>query len=235
MAAVLSALAPYVLQMIKDMSQEELRKLLGVSGEIDKLGDKVGNMEANLADAEKRRIDDARVQRWVNKLKGALYEATDILELCQLDAEERRRSQEQGGRWGAMEKKAPSCLLPLLFFLRHPRFAHGMGGRIKELNARLEGIRKEMDELGFAKLDPYRLRTAPSDATPHSRTTTSLLDESTVVGDAIEADTKALAQELLANEPTAIKVVSITGAGGMGKTTYAGQEDLQRPEHPRGV
>ncbi|TVU23012.1 hypothetical protein EJB05_32738, partial [Eragrostis curvula] len=93
MAWVLDALAPSVIKMIKDMSKEELTILMGVSMEINKLGGKVENLEAYLADAERRRINETRVQKWVSKLKGALYEATDVLELCYLDAEERRNKQ----------------------------------------------------------------------------------------------------------------------------------------------
>jgi hypothetical protein len=101
MAAVLDALAPSV---IKDMSEEELSMLLGVSVEIEKLEGKVENIKAYLADAERRRINEARVQRWVSKLKDALYEAADVLELCCLDAEEaagrvwRRRRRVASGR-----------------------------------------------------------------------------------------------------------------------------------------
>ncbi|KAJ1256560.1 hypothetical protein BS78_K007800 [Paspalum vaginatum] len=172
MAVVLHALAPYLIQTIKDMAEDELRVLLGVSSAIEKLGKKMGKMEAYLADAKRRRIDEPVVQGWVNELKGAI-------------------------------------------------FARSIGKRIKALDARLDDISKEMSTFGFLKLNSYKVKTLTSEATPHSRVTTSLIDESAVVGDAIQVDTRALVQVLKADEPTTILVVSIVGAGGMGKTTLA--------------
>jgi len=82
MAAAQDALAPYVMKLIADMAQEEVSMLLGVSSEITKLEDNMEGLKAFLKDAERRRITDTSVQRWSTKLKNAMYNATDILELC---------------------------------------------------------------------------------------------------------------------------------------------------------
>jgi hypothetical protein len=66
-----------------------------------------------------------------------------------------------------------------------------MGGRIKELNKRLDDISKEMTQFGFVeRLGSFPERMPPSDATPSSRTTTSLFYESQIVGYKIEEDTR---------------------------------------------
>ena len=101
MAAVLDAFAPYVKKLIADMAQEEVSMMLGVSAEITKLEDNMEGLKAFLTDAERRRITDTSVQRWATKLKNAMYDAADILDLCQLKANKRRES--RGG--GSMEQQ----------------------------------------------------------------------------------------------------------------------------------
>ncbi|KAL6908009.1 hypothetical protein ACP4OV_002179 [Aristida adscensionis] len=218
MAAVLDALAPYVMKLIGDMAQEEVQMLLGVSGEINKLKSNMDSTKDFLADAERRRITNKTVQRWVAKLKGAMYDATDILDLCKLEADKRKES-----KYGKVKEKVPDCFQSLLFCLWNPAFAHKIGSRIKELNQRLEDIHKEANRFNFninlgSNLEPRRLTDAEHSSISN---TTPQINVSTIVGEKIERETKELVYVLINGYSHNIKAVSIVGAGGMGKTTLA--------------
>ncbi|CAO2145237.1 unnamed protein product [Urochloa humidicola] len=191
MAAVLDALAPYVKKLIADMAEDEVSMLLGVFGEINNLEGNMENIKAFFGDAERRRITDHGVQRWVSKLKNAMYDATDILDLCQLEADQQRGS--KGG--SSSKEKVPSCFQPLLFCLRNPVFTHKIGNRIKELNQRLDEIYKGAAKFNFiTNLSSYQDRTMITTAEHYSsRKEISEFEEAAIVGENIERDTKELA------------------------------------------
>ncbi|KAM3206578.1 hypothetical protein ACQJBY_061972 [Aegilops geniculata] len=217
MAMVLDAFASYIADTIKQMAADEVGMLLGVTGEIDSLQDKLESLRDYLADADRKRITDRRVQGWVTKLKGVMYEATNILDLCELKAMDRR---------GA----APSpCCNPLLFCLRHPRFAHDIGSRIRKLNKSLDDICKLGAAFSFIKLEAYQ-DYRPGRPSAADRKTDPVLERSAVVGEKIEEDTRELVKELTKGNH-GIVVVAIVGVGGIGKTTLAkkvfNHEDIQ--------
>jgi hypothetical protein len=72
-----------------EIAKEEVHMLLGVSGEIDNMGIKLRDLKNFLADADRRNITDQSIQAFVRELRDAMYDATDILDLCQLKAMER--------------------------------------------------------------------------------------------------------------------------------------------------
>lgn len=180
MAAVLDALAARVMNNIMDMGEEKIRMLLGVSHEINKLQGNVEPLRNLLTNAERRRITDKSVQAWVTKLKDAMYEAEDILDLCHLEAMDREEKQHSTGLCLRLQEKLPflgcvgeklqGILQPFLFFVQNPGFANQVGSRIKNLNDQLLTIRNGVDGFNLnIDLTSYEERRRPLTSSAHPR------------------------------------------------------------------
>ena len=63
--------------------------LLGIPGQIEKLGGTIRDIQSVLADAERKQSNDKTIERWLKKLKDVLYDADDVIDLCQIKARER--------------------------------------------------------------------------------------------------------------------------------------------------
>ncbi|CAO2153064.1 unnamed protein product [Urochloa humidicola] len=215
MVGVLDALASYVQKMLMEMAKEEVHILLGVTREIDKMGVKLGDLKIFLADADRRNITDLTVQAWVRELRDAMYDATDILDLCQLKAMEQGPMRDLG------------CFNPLLFCMKNPLHAHDIGSRIKNLNKRLDSIKARSASLKFINLESYEDHGRKAVlSSSGSRETSGGLYESGLVGERIEEDTRNLVKVLTKEyhsyqQYNKIMIFAIVGVGGIGKTTLA--------------
>ncbi|BAH92322.1 hypothetical protein OsI_13086 [Oryza sativa Indica Group] len=142
MAAALEAFAAKLANVLVGMAKEEVETLLGVPGAIAKLETTLADLSSILADADRRRIHDPGVERWVRELKDAMYDADDILDLF--------RAMEGGEDPGSPPRAAPApsaCWSALC--RRSPAATRKIGRKIQELNRRVEEIAKRSSRFGF--------------------------------------------------------------------------------------
>jgi len=184
MASVLDAFASKLAGVLVGMAKEKVEMLLGVPGEITKLETTLGDLSSILADAERRRIRSSAAERWVKEPKDVMYDADDILDLCQV----MQGSGEDPSSSIAAPKTSSGCWnIPKMFFCsRSPVVAHEIGKKIQALNQRLEDLEKRSSRFGFItqaiNSSGYSIDKAPNSLFDK---TGSLILPSDVVGDKI--------------------------------------------------
>ncbi|XP_062213650.1 putative disease resistance RPP13-like protein 1 [Phragmites australis] len=232
MAAVLDAFASKLADILVGMAKAEVEMLLGVPGEITKLETTLGDLSSILADADRRRIRDSAAERWVRELKDVMYDADDILDLCQIM---------EGGVDPSSSSTAPKsssrsrCFnIPAMFScFRNPVVAHEIGRKILALNQRLVDLEKRSSRYGFItqaiNSSGYSTNKATDSLSDSNRKTGSGIVRSDVVGEKIEQDTKKIVDLLVKkvdahvglNKNNVVISTAIIGVGGIGKTTLA--------------
>ncbi|KAF3327866.1 disease resistance protein RGA4 [Carex littledalei] len=183
------------------MVEEEVGMLLGIPGEVEKLSETIRDVQCVLADAENKQSKSKAIERWLMKLKDVMYDADDVIDLCQIKANE---------RLAASSSRFPlnahyGC--HLLSCFRNPVFAHEIGSKIKDINSRLHEIAKRKAQLG---LNDSQIFSGPSKPVHRvnsiiTRKTdpTVVLDD--IVGVKIEEDTNLLVNWLTKEEKSARK------------------------------
>jgi hypothetical protein len=101
--------------------------------------------------------------------------------------------------------------------MQNPLHAHKIGSRIKNLNMTLEEIKNRSLGFSFINLSSYEDRSRRvASSRPSSRETSGMLDESSVVGEKIEEDTRNLVEMLTTKDENKITIFAIVGVGGIG-------------------
>ncbi|KAJ4806692.1 Disease resistance protein (CC-NBS-LRR) [Rhynchospora pubera] len=206
---ILQAFIGNISSRLTKMAADEVGMLLGIPGEIEKLGSTVRDIQCVLSDAEKMQIESSAIQRWLMELKDVMYDADDLIDTWQIKTDDSKSS------WS----------VNLISSFSNTKFSHEIGTKIKELNSRLDEISKKKSDFGLNELledvRPFKHRRRNSDI---SLKTDPSVVQADVVGDQIEEDTQHLVKWLTTEESGVkenISAVAIVGMPGIGKTTLA--------------
>nr|GMC64481.1 putative disease resistance protein RGA3 [Ipomoea batatas]GME00816.1 putative disease resistance protein RGA3 [Ipomoea batatas]GME19468.1 putative disease resistance protein RGA3 [Ipomoea batatas]GME20687.1 putative disease resistance protein RGA3 [Ipomoea batatas] len=207
----------------KDKHQQELRAALGVEKEIQNLSSKLYKIRHVLDDAERRSFKEKHIKLWLQDIQDFCYDVEDVLDEWRITThrqhiQESEESEDEAP--GGIRRKISNFLYHpikrVVDFVRGPEIPD-ITNKIKELDSRLDQIMKDKDLYNLVPVERTHISGQESKRVP----TTSFVDASEIQGRDIDAS--ALISKLVEdnnNGPPPV-VISIVGAGGIGKTTLA--------------
>ncbi|XP_027907127.1 putative disease resistance RPP13-like protein 1 [Vigna unguiculata] len=206
--------------LVEKIMSPEFRHLF-CSKELDplimnKLKTTLLTLQAVLNDAEEKQITNPAVQDWLHELRDVVYDADNLVDVINTRVLQQKVEADSQTFSYHMMNFLSSSFIP---------FSGGINSEVQNLLQRLEQFVKEKDILG--------LKEGVSGALWIGKTTTSVVDQSTIYGR--DGDVEKLKKYLLSDDVCNdhVEVITIVGMGGLGKTTLAQllYNDIEVKEH----
>ncbi|XP_011003024.1 PREDICTED: putative disease resistance protein RGA3 [Populus euphratica] len=198
--------------IIQEVGQE-VRLVVGVKNEVERLTSSFRAIQAVLANAEERQLEDGYVKLWLDQLKEVSYDMDDVLdEWGTAIAKSQSKVHEHPSK---NKKKVCSFMIFSCFRVREVGLRRRIAYKIKELNERIDVIVIVKNMFDFKSLE------AGIKQHEHHETA-SVIDVKDVKGR--ENDKDRVMKMLFSTESSqgpALRTISLVGMGGIGKTTLA--------------
>ncbi|KAF8017008.1 hypothetical protein BT93_H2264 [Corymbia citriodora subsp. variegata] len=184
--------------------EKEVRLLKGVREKIEPIREELESIRAFLKSAESSRENRRDVKVWVRQVREVAHDMEDILDEFMLNL---ARDHGHGFMWYFHKIKS---------FVQNLKARHHVSSRIDEIKSRVERIAERRQRYNF--IEPSA--SAPTSGTSwyDLREDALLVEEGDLVG--IDEPREEIIEWLVDGEP-GLKVLSISGMGGLGKTTLA--------------
>ncbi|CAI9111912.1 OLC1v1012255C1 [Oldenlandia corymbosa var. corymbosa] len=201
-----------VLAQISTLIVGEANLLGGVGQEIQRMVDELGHMQAFLRFAESKEEEDPRLEEWIVQVQDVAYDIQDVLDEFML----RFRHHHGQGFYGHVRKIFSS----MKNLREHHRIACVIQGIKSRITSISESYKRYQFEYGASS---NQVLSASSSVVTNNNSwrdyrddTPLLVEEAKLVG--IDGPKQQLISQLLDGDPE-LKVVSVLGMGGIGKTT----------------
>ncbi|KAL8043287.1 hypothetical protein ABFX02_09G110300 [Erythranthe guttata] len=214
--AIVSVVLERIAALVEEKIRDEVNLVRGVKKEILKLSVDLNTVRNVLEDAEKKGYKENSIKDWLTRLENTTYEMDDVLDEWNYSILKFQIEQSPDHDKCTVRFCIPcSCLC-----FKKVSVRRGIALKIKQVKERLDLILAEKDRFHFDEITPQ-----PSDRESWRGQTTSVIDKEEVYGRDLESE--ALVSKLVGGGSSeegligGIRVVSIVGAGGLGKTTLA--------------
>uniref|UniRef100_A0A1J3GPD4 Putative disease resistance RPP8-like protein 2 n=1 Tax=Noccaea caerulescens TaxID=107243 RepID=A0A1J3GPD4_NOCCA len=202
------AVVSFGVEKLWELLSRECERLSGIEEQVAGLKRQLGRLQSLLKDAYAKKYESERVRNFLEDVKDIVYDAEDIIESFLLN--------EFGGRKEKGIKKRVERLA--CFLVDRRKFALDIESTTKRISEEIEG----MQSFGLQEIINGGGSLSLQDTQRKHREirqTFSYKSESDLVG--VEQSVEELVCHLVENDN--VQVVSISGMGGIGKTTLARQ------------
>ncbi|XP_048591204.1 probable disease resistance RPP8-like protein 2 [Brassica napus] len=206
-SAMVEGVVSFGMEKLWDLLSRESERLQGVHEHVDDLKRRMRKLQSLLKDADAKKHKNDAVRNFLEDVKDIVYDAEDIIESFLL------KESSGNEKWIKRRVKGLSCFLV----------------ERRDISIEIEGITKRMSEV-VAEMQSFGIKEIMYDGRSLSlkerqrvqreiRQTFPKSSEKGLVG--VEESVEELVGHLVKNDN--IQVVSISGMGGIGKTTLARQ------------
>ncbi|CAA7048359.1 unnamed protein product [Microthlaspi erraticum] len=197
------AIVSVTVQKLGELLLEQPLFFFGIGDQMKQLQDELKRLRCFLQDADEKQHKSERVRNWVAGIREAAYDAEDVLEAFFLKAEPKK------------EKGIKKVFRRLACRLSH----RNVVSEIREITSRLSKIAASMRDYGIKEaMDEEGLSLSNSQR--EQRQSFPYAVEHNLVG--LEKSLEKLVNDLVSGGEK-LRVMSICGMGGLGKTTLAKQ------------
>ncbi|CDP10113.1 unnamed protein product [Coffea canephora] len=201
---------PFVLRQLSTFLREEGQLLGGLRQEVQFIMDELGHIRAFLREAEEKEEDaQPRLQEWIKQVREVAYDIEDFLD----EFGARFPRHPTTGFHGSVRRTFSS--------IKNLKARHRGASKIQSIKSRIksisEGHQRYQSEFGISTQASNSLSAANNTTWRYSRDDALLVEEAKLVG--IEQPKKHLISQLLKGDDCQLKVVSVVGMAGLGKTT----------------
>ncbi|XP_027082868.1 disease resistance protein RPM1-like [Coffea arabica] len=187
--------------------REEGSLLGGLREEVQFIMDELGQMRAFLKVAEPKEDDEPRLQEWIKQVRGAAYDIEDVLDEFVL----RFAGHRHHGFCGSLQR--------ILKAIKSLPARHQVASEIQSIKSRIKNISERCQRYQVEFGIDHRVTGSSTmkGSRLYSRDDALLVEEAKLVG--IDQPKQHLISMLLEGHDYQLKVISVVGMAGLGKTT----------------